>query len=57
MESVDVASLIGNVVFNHCFGSSNKGALVLNNFSFCNKIFFSWSDEPLGCLVPYLWTM
>ena len=36
-ECVDVSSLIGKVVFKHCFRSSNQAAHVLANFSYCNK--------------------
>ena len=53
-ECVDVSSLIGKVVFKHCFRSSNQAAHVLANFSYCNKTSLNWTDEPPGCLISSL---
>ena len=53
-ECVDVSSLIGKVVFKHCFRSSNQAAHVLANFSYCNKTSLNWTDEPPSCLISSL---
>ena len=53
-ECVDISTLIGKVNFKHCFQSANQAAHVLANFSYCNKLSSSWTDEPPDCLVSKL---
>ena len=53
-ECVDVSSLIGKVIFKHCFRSSNQVAHVLARFSYSNKVSSSWTDEPPDYLVSKL---
>ena len=50
-ECVDTSSLIGKVIFKHCYRSCNQAAHVLAKFCFCNKSSFSWLDEPPDRLV------
>jgi hypothetical protein len=53
-ECVDTSSLIGKVIFKHCYRSCNQAAHALANFCFCNKSSFSWLDEPPDCVVSKL---
>ena len=45
-ECVDTATLIGKVIYKHCYRSSNQAAHVLANYSYCNKISLVWMNEP-----------
>ena len=53
-ECVDISFSIGKVVFKHCYRECNEAAHVLANYSYCNKITSSWTNEPPGLLVSKL---
>ena len=53
-ECVDTASMIGKVMFRHCFRFANQAAHVLANYSFCNKTSYVWLDEPPDSIVSAL---
>ena len=50
-ECIDIATLIGKVIFSHCFRKANSIAHELAKFSFSTKCETSWTNEPPGFLV------
>ena len=53
-ECIDTATLIGKVIFRHCFQDANFVAHELAKFSFCKKCGGSWTNEPPSFLLSQL---
>jgi ribonuclease HI len=53
-ERVDTSTLIGKVIYKHCYRSSNQAGHVLANYSYCSKLSLVWMNEPPGMLVSKL---